>query len=108
MRRVNRGSQVSFSALHGSEVSRTKSYRWNVYTVGPIHPLEVVMYEFMKDFKDVGLMIASGIVGIGLLALFAQIALFGLFFVRRLRAIRRKPVKIEVLPAPEIKYLPRI
>jgi hypothetical protein len=66
------------------------------------------MVEFMKDFKDVGLVIASGIVGIGLLALLAQIALFGLFFVRRLRALHRKPVKIEVLPAPvEVKYLPR-
>jgi hypothetical protein len=72
-------------------------------------PLEVRMVEFMKDFKDVGLGVASGIVGIGLLALLAQITVFGLFFVRRLRALRRKPVKIEVLPAPvEVKYLPRI
>ena len=37
MRPGNGGSQVSFSALHGSEVSRTKSYRWNIYTVGSIH-----------------------------------------------------------------------
>jgi hypothetical protein len=70
-------------------------------------PLEVMMVEFMKGFKDVGLVIASGIVGIGLLALFAQITLLGLFLVRRLRAMHRRLVKIEVLPAPEIKYLPR-
>ena len=66
------------------------------------------MLEFMKDFKDVGLVIASGIVGIGLLAVVAQVTLFTLITVRRLRALRRKPVKIEVLPAPEIKYLPRM
>jgi hypothetical protein len=66
------------------------------------------MVEFMKDFKDVGLVIASGIVGIGLLALLAHITLFVLFFVRRLRALHRKRGKIEVLPAPvEVKYLPR-
>jgi hypothetical protein len=66
------------------------------------------MLEFMKDFKDVGLVIASGIVGIGLFALVAQITLFTLVTIRRLRALRRKPVKIEVLPAPEVKYLPRM
>ena len=65
------------------------------------------MLELMKDFKDVGLILASGIVGIGLLALFAQITLFGFFMVRRLRTFHRKPVKIEVLNSPEIKYLPR-
>jgi len=32
------------------------------------------MLEFMKDFKDVGLVIASGIVGIGLLAVVAQVS----------------------------------
>jgi len=66
------------------------------------------MLEFMKDFKDVGLVIASGIVGIGLLAVVAQVTLFTLVTIRRLRAIRRRPVKIEVLPAPEVKYLPRM
>lgn len=66
------------------------------------------MLEFMKDFKDVGLLIASGIVGIGLLAVVAQVTLFTLVTIRRLRALRRKPVKIEVLPAPEVKYLPRM
>ncbi len=66
------------------------------------------MLEFMKDFKDVGLVIASGIVGIGLLAVVAQVTLFTLVTVRRLRALRRRPVKIEVLPAPEVKYLPRM
>jgi hypothetical protein len=66
------------------------------------------MLEFMKDFKDVGLVIASGIVGIGLFALVAQITLFTLVTIRRLRTLRRKPVKIEVLPAPEVKYLPRM
>ena len=66
------------------------------------------MLEFMKDFKDVGLVIASGIVGIGLLAVVAQVTLFTFVTVRRLRALRRKPVKIEVLPAPEVKYLPRM
>jgi hypothetical protein len=68
-----------------------------------------MMVGLMQDFKDVGLVIASGIVGIGLLALFAQITRFGLFWVRRLLALRRKPPKIEVLPAPtEVKYLPRM
>jgi|DewCreStandDraft_4_1066084.scaffolds.fasta_scaffold00077_134 hypothetical protein len=66
------------------------------------------MLEFMKDFKDVGLVIASGIVGIGLLAVVAQVTLFTLVTIRRLRALRRRPVKIEVLPAPEVKYLPRM
>ncbi|MRR32637.1 hypothetical protein EG834_20425, partial [bacterium] len=61
------------------------------------------MLELMKDFKDVGLVVASGIVGIGLLALLAQILWFGLFWVRRLRAFRRIPVRIEVLDGPEIK-----
>ena len=66
------------------------------------------MLEFMKDFKDVGLVIASVIVGIGLLADVAQVTLFTLVTIRRLRALRRRPVKIEVLPAPEVKYLPRM
>jgi len=66
------------------------------------------MLEFMKDFKDVGLVIASGIVGIGLLAVVAQVTLFTLVTIRRLRALRRRPVKIEVLPAPEVKCLPRM
>ena len=65
------------------------------------------MLELMKGFKDIGLILASGIVGIGLLALLAQITLYGFFVVRRLRAFRQKPVKIEVLDGPEIKYLPR-
>ena len=50
------------------------------------------MLEFMKDFKDVGLVIASGIVGIGLLAVVAQVTLFTLVTIRRLRALRRRPV----------------
>ena len=66
------------------------------------------MLALMKDSKDVGLVLASGIVGIGLLALFGQITWFVLFTIRRLRALRRKPVSIKVLPAPDIKYLPRM
>ncbi len=64
------------------------------------------MLELMQDCRNAGLAIASGIVGIGLLALLAQVSWFVSCLIKRLRASRRKPVIIEVF-APEVKYLPR-
>ncbi len=64
------------------------------------------MLEMMKEMGNVGLAIASGIVGIALLALLAQMSLTIFVIVRRIRASRRKPV-ILMLEAPQPKYLPR-
>jgi hypothetical protein len=66
------------------------------------------MIAFVKDCKDVGLVIASGIVGIGLLALFGQTLWFVSLLVRKFRGMCQKPPKIALLPAPDVvKYLPR-